>query len=378
MRTIAILCGRYLPGYKDGGPVRTLINLINCLGKEYNFIIITNDRDHGDNEPYKGIKYTEPNKVAHATVWYLKPNGFTFTTIRKLTRNADLIYVCGPYDDYAYKALILKRIGKISQPVVVAAMGSFSEGAYGIKNHKKTIYINLCKLIGLFKNMIWSVTSEIEKEDVLRVLGKNAQCIIAEDLPRAVPKLKTKTKLKTTKIIFLSRICKMKNLLFAAKIISKLKTKIKFDIYGTLEDQQYWVKCQNILKSLPDNVRWEYKGIADSKKVIDIFSEYDIFLFPTLGENFGHVVFEALAAGCIPVISDQTPWTDLEDNKCGYIIPLSSEKRYRETLEMLCEMSDPNFAMLRENAHSYALKKYNESMKNTGYRRIFDNLIREQ
>lgn len=378
MKTIAILCGRYLPGYKDGGPVRTLINLINCLGKEYNFIIITNDRDHGDMEPYKGIKYTEPNKVAGADVWYLKPNGFTFTTIRKLTRNADLIYVCGPYDDYAYKTLILKRIGKISQPVVVASMGSFSEGAYGIKNHKKAIYINLCKLIGLFKNMIWSVTSEIEKEDVQRVLDKNAQCIIAEDLPRAVPKLKTKTKQKTTKIIFLSRICEMKNLLFAAKIISELKTKIKFDIYGTLEDQQYWVKCQNILKSLPDNVRWEYKGIADSKKVIDIFSEYDIFLFPTLGENFGHVVFEALAAGCIPVISDQTPWTDLEDNKCGYIIPLSSEERYRETLEMLCEMSNPNFAMLRENAHSYALKKYSESIKNTGYRRIFDTLVRKQ
>ena len=78
MKKIAILCGRYLPGYKDGGPVRTLINLTNCLGKEYNFIIITNDRDHGDKEPYKGIKYTEPNKVGDAEVWYLKPKGFTF------------------------------------------------------------------------------------------------------------------------------------------------------------------------------------------------------------------------------------------------------------------------------------------------------------
>ena len=48
MRTIAILCGRYLPGYKDGGPLRTIGNICDCLGTEYRFKIITNDRDHGD------------------------------------------------------------------------------------------------------------------------------------------------------------------------------------------------------------------------------------------------------------------------------------------------------------------------------------------
>lgn len=378
MKTIAILCGRYLPGYKDGGPVRTLINLINCLGKEYNFIIITNDRDHGDTEPYKGIKYDEPNNVDGANVWYLKPNGFTFSAIKGLTKNVDLIYICGPYDDYAYKTLILKRIGKIPQPVVVASMGSFSEGAYGIKNCKKNLYINICKLAGLFKKLTWSVTSEIEEKDVCHILGKDTQCIIAEDLPREVPKFKTKIKEKTTKIVFLSRICEMKNLLFAIKIIASLDSNIKFDIYGTLEDQLYWLKCQNALEGLPDNVQWEYKGIAASEKVIDIFSEYDIFLFPTRGENFGHVVFEALAAGCIPVISDQTPWTDLEDKKCGYIIPLASAARYKKTMERLCQMTDNDFALLRQNAQSYAKKKYNDSVKNTGYRIIFDTLAREQ
>jgi hypothetical protein len=41
-------------------------------------------------------------------------------------------------------------------------------------------------------------------------------------------------------------------------------------------------------------------------------AEYDLFLFPTLGENYGHVISEALASGCPVVISDQTPWRNLE------------------------------------------------------------------
>ena len=120
MRTIAILCGRYLPGYKDGGPLRTLVNICDCLGKDYRLKIITNDRDHGDTTPYPNIEYDQPNFVGNAEVWYLKPGGFTFSSIQSLTADADLIYCLGPYDDYAYKAMLLKRFGKLNKPLQIS------------------------------------------------------------------------------------------------------------------------------------------------------------------------------------------------------------------------------------------------------------------
>ena len=52
VRKILIVMGRYLPGYKDGGPVRSIKNLVDRLGTEYEFYILTVDRDHGDTEPY--------------------------------------------------------------------------------------------------------------------------------------------------------------------------------------------------------------------------------------------------------------------------------------------------------------------------------------
>ena len=37
---------------------------------------------------------------------------------------------------------------------------------------------------------------------------------------------------------------------------------------------------------LPQNVTYSYCGVADAEKVIEAFAKYDVFLFPTLGENY--------------------------------------------------------------------------------------------
>lgn len=373
MKTIAILAGRYLPGYKDGGPVRTLINLTECLGTKYRFKIITNDRDHGDTQAYNNIKYNQGNKIGNAEVWYLKPGGFTMNAIKALTADAEMIYICGPYDDYAYKTLFLNRIGKIKKPIIVASMGSFSIGAYKIKSIKKKFFIGVCRIIGLFNKITWSVTSELEKSDVRHIIGNNAKCVIAEDLPRKVPQLiETKTKEEDNiKIIFISRISEKKNLLYAIEVLAEVKNEVVFDIYGPIENKSYWEKCRNKLLELPDNIIWNYKGMAESEEVIQLFSKYDVFLFPTRGENFGHVIFESLAGGCIPIISDQTPWKDLERNNCGKVISLDKKNIFSRVIDELAQEPYEDILERRKQAHSYAEKKYKESIEHTGYRTLF-------
>ncbi len=185
MRKILILMGRYLPGYKDGGPVRTIANLIDALGDEYDFYIACLDRDHGDNKPYDNIHYSTWNTVGKAKVRYIKPGGISLKLIRELAENVDLVYTCGFFDDYGYKTLILNRLGFLhGKPVVVASMGTFSKGAMSHKSFKKRAFIGLCKALGLFKHVKWSVTSSLEREDVKYNIGEYAECIIAEDMPR--------------------------------------------------------------------------------------------------------------------------------------------------------------------------------------------------
>lgn len=373
MRKILVLAGRYLPGYKDGGPVRTLINLTDLLGDEYDFRLAVLDRDHGDAQPYPNIKINQWNQVGKTKVWYYRPGGMKFSLIRKLARDVDLVYLCGFYNGYGYKTLILNRMGFLfGKPVVVASMGTFSVGALSQKSRKKKVFIRLCKALGLFDDITWSVTSSYEQNDVRREISKTARCMIAEDLPRSEVIAGPKERFGALRVVFLSRICPQKNLLYCAEILQKVSSDLTFDIFGPLEDLEYWHTCESALKTLPSNVNWQYCGEVDTNDVLSVFSKYDVFLFPTKGENYGHVIFEALAAGCVPVISDQTPWNWLQEYGSGYILSLNNMNGFVNRIDRLATLTISERKKLSIKAIEAAKSKLQQTREHTGYRDIFE------
>lgn len=372
MRTILILCGRYLPGYKDGGPLRSIQNLTDRLGDEYDFRIITTDRDHGDNESYSGILFHEWNQVRKAKVWYVAPGGFSPELIEEKASGADVVYVCGCFNDYARTALKLKKQGKIKIKVVVASMGLFAPGAFHIKYWKKKTYVTLLKIGGYLKNIEWSATGEREIADIKREIGANAVCRLAEDVPRQMATLPEPTiKQDTLKLVFLSRISREKNLEYAIEVLKKVSGKVDFDIYGPTPDADYFEQCMNLVKGLPGNIHTTYKGEAPTEKVPEIFSQYQAFLFPTLGENYGHVVYEAMAGGCIPIISDRTPWNHIADIGAGKVIPLDSPEVFAQEIQKLTECSAKECMGQQTSAAAYALD-YGRNVDCKGYREIFE------
>lgn len=369
MRKVLILMGRYLPGHKDGGPLRTIVNVTEALGDEYEFYIGCLDRDHGDTEAYPGIKRNEWNQVGKAKVWYVAPGGFSNELILKLTDGKDLVYLCSFYDDYGYRTLWLNKKKKIKCPVVVASMGVFSRAALEQKAVKKKVFLTGCRMLGLFKEITWSVTSELEAADVKRMIGTHIKYVVAEDLPRmTVPGRKEKDE-DQLKVVFLSRICAHKNLDFAIRAVNNMKQEAELTIYGPVQEAEYWQTCQKQLKNA--RFSWSYKGDVPSDKVQEKLAEQDVLIFPSKSENYGHVVFEALSVGCIPVISDRTPWKMLDAEQVGYELPME-EQLFTDKLDALASMSLENRAAMADRCVSFAQNKAEQSVRETGYRKIFD------
>ena len=52
--TILILVEWFSPGYRAGGPIRSVVNLVEGLKDHFDFKVITTNRDLGS-EPYEGI-----------------------------------------------------------------------------------------------------------------------------------------------------------------------------------------------------------------------------------------------------------------------------------------------------------------------------------
>lgn len=376
-RKILIIMGRYLPGYKDGGPVRSIKNLTDFLGEEYDFNILTCDRDHGDIKSYENIKVNDWNRVGNANIYYVPPKGFKSSVITRLAKDADLVYVCGCFNDYAINTLILKRLNLIKKPVIVAAMGLFSPMEFQLKYKKKKLFTVVFNLLGMFRNIYWSATSEMEISEIKQqIKAKDNQFFIAEDLPRMVDntsihKDKEKGKLD---VAWISRIAPKKNLFGAIKILQNVKSEINFTVYGPIHVEEYWIECQKELKKLPLNVKWGYKGNVESEKVVETLKKHHVFLFPTLGENYGHVIQEALSAGCPCILSDQTPWQDLENNGIGYVFSLDNQNKFVNAIEKYANMESEEYNLCANKSLEYAINNSNTKVKNTGYRKIFDTL----
>lgn len=375
-KDILIITGRYLPGYKDGGPVRTIKNLTDYLGNEYNFRILTADRDHGDEAPYPDITVNTWNRVGNALVWYVPPGKFSFSIIRKMSEEADTVFISGCFSDYAIKTLILNRIGQIKKPVIIAPMGLFMPNAMKRKPIKYNSFIMLFKLLGMFHNVKWSVSSEIEEKCVKKEISPEAVCYIAKDLPRMVEEKTIHKRKKTGELraFFISRISPEKNIIQSIDILKECHSSIWFTIYGPILNKQYWEKVEEKLLELPSNIHAAYKGNINSEQVVETLEQEHVFLFTTIGENYSHVVHEALSAGCPCVISDQTPWQDLDKNCAGHVLPLNDNSRFVKAIESYAEMAETDFQKISDAAHDYARRVSRESAETTGYRVLFNSV----
>ncbi len=363
---VLILLRRYLPGYKAGGALRSIANLIDYLGDEIEFKVITSDRDLGDVTPYANIQIDEWNDVGKAKVYYASPKNLSFSSLVRLIKNTphNVIYFNSFFDPIiTFQPLLARRLKLISsKPVVVAPRGEFSIQALEIKHWKKKPFIFVAQKLQLYKNLTWQASNESEADTIGKVMGRFAKnVVVAQDLPpygrffdEEIP-LKIRIPCEPLTICFLSRISPKKNLEFALDTLSKIQIPIKFDIYGPIDDKIYWKKCELIIKKINPPVEIHYKGYVQHNLVYDVFSRYDLFFLPTLDENFGHVILESMIVGTPVLIANTTPWRNLVVRGVGWDIELSDSSAFISVINRMYTMETAEYLQMRNRVRNYAL-----------------------
>ncbi|WP_407571567.1 glycosyltransferase family 4 protein [Deinococcus altitudinis] len=377
---IAIFIGTYLPGNKAGGPIRSIESIIKLLGNQYDFYVFCQDRDLGDASQYSTVAINEWIQNDLYCVIYLSKDQWTIGNLKNFIQllAPQIVYVNSFFSPlYAQKLYILKLCGMIEAKLLIAPRGEFSVGALNLKFMKKYIYLALYRAIYRPKIVNWHASTLYEKQDVLRVLPSAQHIFIAEDISNIKfidansPKRAYSEQLS---ISFISRISPKKNLLFALETLLNCKISLIFDVYGPIEDTKYWNNCLQLAKRMPDNVKFSYKGLLSHNEVQDTFSKYDIFLFPTFGENYGHVIVEALASGCQIMTSKYTPWNDLQACQAGWNYDLV-EENFLNGLYEYAALSKNSREDRRKSAIEYARVKFSESSATGKTIDMFDTII---
>jgi glycosyltransferase involved in cell wall biosynthesis len=362
---VLTLCSYYLPGYKGGGCTRAVANLIAQLGDKFCFKVVTRDRDLGETNSYPAVQANSWGNVDFAEVLYLDPKSLSFGKLRSIICRTEhqVLYLNSFFStDFPVKILLLRKLRLIPNlPLILAPRGEFSPKALALKSIKKRVYLTFAKIVGLYDGLIWQATSLDELSDIIRETGKNSLVVIAPELPSPIVKeidsLVINDKVNgILNILFLSRICRIKNLIGALKMLKGLKGSINFNIYGPIEDDDYWQECQQVINSLDTNIQVQYHGAVSSDKVSNVMQSHDIFFLPTLGESFGYVILEALLAGCPILISDQTIWRDLAQKGIGWDLSLDRTDLFKIVLQQCVDMDTTTYAQWSQKAREHGME----------------------
>ena len=369
--------GTFFPGKKCGGPPVSIDNFCTLM-KEYDCYIVTHDHDLFENKRFDNI-HDGWNDRGNCKVCYLSNLEYNKKTFEEIIEeiNPDVLYLQGLFQSCVFPCLQLAK--KHGIPVLLAPRGELCAGAISIKKWKKIPYIKVINILGLVKGIYWQSTSDEESLAIKKLMKVKEENIFRLDNVPSIPKKnysRREKKIGEGRFVFLSRIHPKKNLLFAISLFKHVKGIAEFDIYGSIEDENYWNQCQEKIKNLPKNVKVEYKGLAEHNQVHEIFSLNDALLFPTLSENYGHVIAESLAVGLPVIISDQTPWNDVNQYGAGVALSLKEKNMFINYIEKIINMDDDYYTKIRASAKKYFVEKCKISSIHSKYLNILQNILK--
>lgn len=312
------------PGFRGGGPVRSVAHLLDTVSAQVEVKLMTGDRDLGSPRPYPGLsgRWVERGR-AHVFYLDVRHIGQWLRLYRRLQRSTfDLLYVNSLWSPlFTVIPIVAVWLGLIrAKDVLIAPRGELCTGALSIKARKKRLFLGLWRPLLKRINVLWHATAEEEAADIRAVfpwavikIASVQVALPAEPLPPILHN-------KAARLIHISRISAKKNLLLVYRALCTVSQPVVLDIYGPVEDQKYWAQCQALAELLPGHVQARYLGALPPAQVRATFGLYDAFVFPTLGENFGHIIAESLSASCPVICSTETPWTSILKGGGGAVL----------------------------------------------------------
>lgn len=383
--TVLVPVGVYLPGTEGGGPIRSITNLIERLSETYEFRVLTskeNIREVGAANRYQTGTWVD---IGPCPVRYLNSveQQLPYVASIIMQMDVDVIYLNAFFPTpFTLPVLVLKRLGLLANTsVILAPRGQLYEGAFQQKQWKKSVFLMAAKAMGFYDNLVWQATTEEERTQITGEFGELSDIQLAPNLGTLpYTDIEEKSNWATTEsgqlnAAFVSRIAPKKNLDGALRLLRRVDGEVTYDIYGPIWDENYWEECQSIIASLPSNVRVNHHGSVPHDEVFEVFSEHALFLFPTHGENFGHVIFEALVSGCPVLVSQSTPWRGLREKCVGWDVSGDDPDAMIEVLQSCIDADETQYRKWRRRAVEYALNKGKDSEEVKQTRELFRHAV---
>lgn len=354
--------------------------MVSYLNGYYKFKVVTYDKDCGETHPYKNIKYESWNDTPYGEVFYYKKDHYRQVSLYKVLKSnpGKVIYVNSFFGSISIAVMLLRFFGLTGNKIIAAPRGEFCPDALNIKRFKKTLYLKLFKALGIHKKIFWHATSRNEYKDIINYWGNNAPVTYASNIPLLFLEKGHKLKLREKKVnkvrvVIFTRIHKTKNISQVFRYLkdNKVNGFLDIDVYGILESEEYYREFNELIRWLPSNIKVSWKGEIKPDQVLRILSNYHLYISLTLFESYGHTIIEALSAGCVTIISDKTPWKNLEEKKAGWNISSGDAVSFIKAINDIIGWDQVSFNEYSRAAFDYANKTLTDEKITENYQNLF-------
>lgn len=352
----------FYPGYKAGGPIRSLKNLTDALKDKVDIYVLTQNKDYKETAAYSEFASDRWLNSGGLHVFYSSKKVIGFKEISQAIKyiHPQTIYLGSFFDPASIKCLILNKTFKI--PIIIAPRGQLQKGALNLKSLKKNLYIFTSKILYLYKDIYFHSTNPMESESISQIFPKNKIIESENVVEKPINEFnKLSIASKIIRFVYISRITAKKNLHFFLEILKEVEEiNVQFHIYGPIENNNYWVTCNKIIEEInrKKNVKCSYLGILTQPEVHKVYIKSHFSVLTSYSENFAHSIYESLANSTPVLISNNTPWNSLKPSQAGYELPLDKVK-FHETLVEISKLDDNQYNNLRRGALRKAYEYYN-------------------
>ena len=317
---IMVFTDWFFPGSQAGGPIQSLISLMK--NSSDTFYVITRSSDLNSAIPYPNIisDSWQLSFQENIHVYYLNENSLTENFILKIYAeiNPDNVYLNSMWSPkFTLLPLKVFRKSSISAKVLLAPRGMLKPAALKQKGFKKKLFLSFAKFNKLYSNITWHATSELETQEILQKFP-NAKVRLAPNISNAEVSIVKKEYNSPFRILTVGRISPEKGYFEALEAIRKWnpRTSVIYDIIG-LEENKELVDSIHLLAKESTSVMIKIHGHKNQDELKVFYEKAHLFFLPSRGENYGHAIAEALSYGTPVVISNQTPWKNLEEANAG-------------------------------------------------------------
>lgn len=256
---------------------------------------------------------------------------------KALSRNAPYAHIVHSHGLWIAPNIYAGKVARaVQKPLVVSPRGMLSPGALQFSSKKKRAMWKLWQGPAYANASAWHATSRLEADEI-REFGIRAPIAIIPngvDLPAQTAKHQEEKQQRT--ILFLSRIHPKKGI---SRLLEAWRQLAGDHLDWTLviagPDEGGHLAELNLMVREDDIPRVTFSGPVYGEAKASLLADSDVFVLPTLSENFGIAVAEALAAGIPAIVTTGAPWHGLQTNKCGWWVEQGIEPMHKALAEAI-------------------------------------------